>query len=283
MEIDKIQETINESSNNVEINTCNILANTEWNEIIENSYYTDPVEKKFREVDLLAINNQFLGFEDTEKNRIIFLIECKYIKDKIVLWFKNKNIDKAKTFIHRNYVFSSLNLDQYIHGTTADGKPLIHHYLENNKVAKKWDYVRWDYEVEKKIKEPQDIIGNSINQLTNALYFFSRQSEFYKNKSSIFPILVVNNYNNIFQVKENGGYVNINSHFQFEIEYSIKINDHGTEDFYQLIDVVSVDELKNFINYFSNNTLEIIKKRLIIDYSRRNTPHQSVKINNPGR
>lgn len=283
MKVDKIQETINESSNNVEINTYNILANTDWNEIMENSYFTDPVEKKLREVDVLAINNFFLDLEKAERNRIIFLIECKYIKDKIVLWFKDKKIDKAKIFVHRNYVFERLPFGQYIHGTTADGKPLIHHYLENSKVAKKWDYVRWDYETEKKIKEPQDIIGKSINQLTNALYFFSKQSELYKNKSSIFPILVVNDYNNIFQVKEDGSYVNINNHFQLEIEYSIKINDHGTEDFYQLIDVVSVNELKNFINYFSNNTLEIIKKRLIIDYGIRTIQHQSKKISNPGR
>ena len=82
MKVDKIQETINESSNNVEINTYNILANTDWNEIMENSYFTDPVEKKLREVDLLAINNFFFYFLKDERKRINFFFEFKYLNKK---------------------------------------------------------------------------------------------------------------------------------------------------------------------------------------------------------
>lgn len=273
MEINQIKKTIDESSNNVEIDTYQILASTEWNEIIENSYFTDPVEKKLRETDILAINNFYPSFKKTNANRTIFLIECKYIKDKIVFWFKDKKMEKAKTLARQNYVFSMSPVEQCPLGISANGL-ISHHYIENNKVAKKWDYVKWDYD-KNKSKECHDVMGTAINQLTNALYFYRKYK--YQDKSIIFPILIINNYKNVYKVEENGSYLNINKHFQLEVERSMKIDNQGVEHFYQLIDVISVEELKIFIDYFSKTTLKMINDKIILDYGTEQWKNNSKK------
>lgn len=255
----KIKKTIEESANNVEISICNILAGTDWKEVIENYYFPDPIEKKLREIDLIAVNNFSLDFGNKENHRIIFLIECKYIRDKIIFWFKNKKIEKAKTSIHKNYVFEKSSFGQDILGIDSQGTS--HHYAKDSKVAKKWDYVKWDF-LKNKSKECHDIIGKSINQLTNALYFCSRMSDNYKNKTSIFPILLISDYKNIFKVEESGSYSNISKSFQIEVEYSMKIDNHAVENFYQLIDVVRVSDFLSFINNFSASTLKVITRKL---------------------
>jgi hypothetical protein len=265
MEIDQIKKTIDESSNNVEIDTSNILTNSNWKEIIENSYFTDPVEKKLRETDIIAVNSHIDENDIIKGHKIIFLIECKYIKDKIVLWFKDKKIDKAIGTVLRNYAFSGCCSEKNLH-CILDSKQISHHYIEKNKVAKKWDYVKWDYDKNKSTtKDHKDVIGTAINQLTNALYFYSHNE--YDTKCSIFPILIINDYKNIYRVEDNGEYSEVKERFQIETEYSIKIDGHGAEHFYQLIDVVSVGELKDFIDYFSSKTLKIIYIKIIGKYN----------------
>lgn len=260
MEIDPIQKTIDESSNNVEIDAYNVLANTDWKEIIENSNFTDPVEKKLRETDILAINYFYPGFKKTNTNRTIFLAECKYINDKVVFWFKDKKIEKAKALVRNNYVFSMTPVEQCPLGISVNGL-ISHHYIENNKVAKKWDYVK----EKPNEKDRKDIIGLAMNQLKNALYFFSHNQ--YNTRCIIFPILIINDYKNVYKVEENGKYSAIKERFQIETEYSMKIDDHGVENFYQLIDIISVKELKVFIDFFSKTTLKTINDKIIFDYS----------------
>lgn len=263
MEIDQIIKTINESSNNVEIDAYNILVNSNWKEITENRYFTDPVEKKLRETDIIAVNRRIDENDIIKGHKIILLVECKYIKDKIVLWFKDKKMDKAITSVLRNYAFSGCYNEKNLH-CILDSKQISHHYIEKNKVAKKWDYVKWDYD-KNKPKECQDVIGKAINQLSNALYFYSHNE--YNTQCSIFPILIINDYKNIYKVEENGEYLGVKERFQIETEYSIKIDGYGAEHFYQLIDVVSVGELKDFIDYFSSKTLKIIYIKIIGKYN----------------
>lgn len=274
MAIDPIQKTIDESSSNVEIDTYNILANSNWKEIVENSYFTDPVEKKLRETDIIAINKSIDDHDIIKGHRIIFLIECKYVKDKIVFWFKDKKVDKAKAMVLRNYAFSAGCYSEKNLYYTLDNKQISHHYIEKNKVAKKWDYVK------EKSKKPEDVIGKATNQLANALYFYSHNE--YNTKCSIFPILIINDYKNVYKVEENGKYSEIKEHFQLEKEYSIKIDGYGVEHFYQLIDVISVGELEYFINYFSSTTLKIICNKIIADYN-QSIDKVQFKEGNPAR
>src|SRR3989344_2842552 len=82
-----------------------ILREQGWKLLIS-PYYYDNISNTVREIDIIA-EKQFSSFSSYSRNSSVqvnvqLFIECKYIKQEIVLWFDNKDIDRAVLKMEKN-------------------------------------------------------------------------------------------------------------------------------------------------------------------------------------
>ena len=127
-DIDKIKEIIAKSGNSFHFKVLKHLEDLGWKTIIS-PYYNDNLTNKPREIDLIAEKsfearnsyNDFLGTVNVQ-----LFIECKFISQKTVFWFHDKNMNQAEELITHNSPFRKDN--------TYTKK---HHYLDGKDRAAK--------------------------------------------------------------------------------------------------------------------------------------------------
>ena len=91
----EVKSIIETSGNSFHCRVLNEMKSREWHTMIS-PYYLDEISNKPREIDLLA--EKAFKYENYFNDKygtvnVQLFIECKYIQQKVVFWFDNKNIN----------------------------------------------------------------------------------------------------------------------------------------------------------------------------------------------
>src|SRR3989338_92021 len=156
-DIDMVKEIIEKSGNSFHFKVLKHLEDLGWKTIIS-PYYNDNLTSKPREIDLIAEKafqakdrwNVFLGTVNVQ-----LFIECKYISQKTVFWFHDKNMEQAEEIITNN---SPLQKDN-----TYTKK---HHYLDGKNRAAKL------FADERSKAAENEAFYKALNQSLNALIYY---------------------------------------------------------------------------------------------------------------
>jgi hypothetical protein len=239
-DIEQVKEIIANSGNNFHCRVLGRLKEKGWGVLIS-PYYNDNVSDKPREIDLIAekafdikrLNGDFIGTVNVK-----LFIECKYIPQKIVFWFYNKDRVKAEHLVLKTTSLKEINIH------TKD-----HHYLRNDSVAKL-------FADEKKQKTENEIFYKALTQSLNSLVYYRgsksvipQNTQFIKSTVN-YPVIICNDFNNLYRVDigSSDEPAIINDNFQLEVNYAYLdlSNKHSNE--YFLIDIVSYDKIDAFLD-----------------------------------
>jgi hypothetical protein len=238
-DIDQVMNIIATSGNNFHCKVFEYLKAKGWT-ILISPYYNDNVSDKLREIDLIA--EKAFNVKDTFGRlmgtvNIKLFIECKYITQKVVFWFHNKDLVKAK-----HLVLETTPLHE--HNIYTDK----HHYLNSDTVAKL-------FADEKKQKAENEIFYKALNQSLNSMVYY-RESESIIPKNSEFikytinyPVIICNDFNNLYRVDigSNDAPVIVNDNFQLEVNYAYLNTSKKQINEYFLIDIVAYDKIDAFL------------------------------------
>lgn len=269
-EKDKVQEIIEKSGNDLQFQVADYLSGHKW-EVAVSPYYNDPATGKSREIDLIATRKwEIKDFLQGRFGELVIrlFIECKYIKDPAVFWFRQKNMPSAIKLAKDNRILRD-KPDYYL-----DREPTIHHYIDNVEVAKR---------IAK--GGSRDDIFDAMNQCLNALIFFT-YDRFTPGPYCIdFPIIVTDSFQNLHKRDStSSGYSLIDEPFQLEVDYSYKEpqTDGKTRDItkYFLIDIVAFEKLDTFLQDLEGRDIKLLIENLHWDLMRRISPRNSRRRGN---
>lgn len=245
--IDKIKGIINSSGHSFHFKVLDYLEKQGWKTVIS-PYYTDNLTNRTREIDLIAVKGFDVNnsYDDNIVLKTQLFIECKYINQKTVFWFHDKNIEQTERLIVKKLNTNSppaIN-NTYIHK---------HHYLDGKvKAAKLF--------ADERNKTPEnEPFFKALNQSLNALIYFRDKGSGIKIQSGHetnakttlnFPIIICNSFENLYQVDLSISEVpsKIDENFQLEVNYAYVSTGGYSHNEYFLIDVVSFEKIDAFLN-----------------------------------
>ena len=263
---DKIQEIIDKSGYDLQFQVAEYLEGHKW-EVSISPHYNDPATGKPREIDIIAIRRWPMrnDFESRELGELLIrlFIECKYIKDSAVLWFRQKNMTSAMELAKDNSILDS-KPDYYL---VQNQTPAQHHYVDDVQVAK----------IAAKSGKRDDIF-EAINQCLNGLIFFGNSPNPY---CIDYPIIITNSFQNLHRRDSDTGHAPIIEPFQFEVDYSFKQSrsDGKSIDItkYFLIDIMGFDKLDSFLQDLESRDIKLFRENLHwdLEYQERQYREQS--------
>lgn len=242
-DLEKVKEIISQSGNTFHCIVLKFLQDRDWTVLIS-PYYNDNVTSKPREIDLIAEkafdarnrHSKFLGTINVK-----LFIECKYISQKTVFWFHNKDKQKAENLVIQSTPQKRGNIYNQ-----------RHHYLEGDtRVAKL-------FADERKKTAENEIFYKALNQSLNAMVY-------YRNKESIidsepnqkeyilhtvnYPIIACNSFENLFRVEIDTDVEpsDITDNFQLEVNYAYMTSDGKNRNEYFLIDILNFELFDSFL------------------------------------
>lgn len=242
-DIDEVRNIISQSGNNFHCQVIKFLKSLGWR-ILISPYYNDNQTNKPREIDLIAeksfpINN-FWGQMAGEINVRLF-VECKYIPQKTVFWFHEKDIEKAENLAIRSFGLRKDN------SYTSQ-----HHFLSHsNSVAKL-------FSDGKSKQADNETFFKALNQSLNAMVYFRFRNSIIpikerRNvlKTICYPIICCNSYENLYKVDISAEKLDpekIPNFFQLEVNYAYcDIEGRDSQEFF-LIDIVALDNFSKLLN-----------------------------------
>jgi hypothetical protein len=251
--LDKIKKIIQNSGNDFHQQVANLLRGQGW-DVEFSPYYNDPATNKPREIDIVALKKYDVSdiFNRNSSSLTLRLfIECKYIKDVNVLWFRTKDIDSATKLAKNNSILRSL--EDYCLQDTSTIPNKIHHYIRDNEVMKL---------VSK--EGNSDPLYEGMNGCLNATVFYTQYLLDAVPNIIDFPIIVVNNFKNLYKRNLNNtdGHEDIIDNIQMEVNYSFtdKQGDPATK--YFLLDIVNGEKLEYFLDMLDKNDIQILLTQL---------------------
>jgi len=240
---DTVKKIIQKSGNSFHFKVLRHLEELGWQTTIS-PYYTDNLTNKPREIDLIAekafpIKNfcqEFLGNINVQ-----LFIECKYIPQKTVFWFHDKNISETQTLIVR-----TTGLDQY------DCDIQKHHYLNGKNRAAKL------FADEGSKAAENETFYKAINQSLNALIYYRDKGSIiriehgrisYTKRTLTFPVIVCDSFEKLYGLDVQRGEepFQIDDGFHLEVNYAYVDEKTNSHNEYFLIDVVSLELLDSFL------------------------------------
>ncbi len=241
--VDKVKAIIAQSGNTFHCKVLQYLQNKDWTVLIS-PYYNDNVSSKPREIDLIAekafdAKDSFGKFFGTVNVKLF--VECKYISQKTVFWFHDKDKQKAEELVTQTTPLRTDNI------STAK-----HHYLcESDRVAKL-------FSDERKKSAESEIFYKALNQSLNAMvYYRDRESiikipkgrRSYTLKTVNYPIIVCNSFDKLYRVEidKDVDPVNITENFQLEVNYAYMTSNGNNINEYFLIDILNFDLFDDFL------------------------------------
>lgn len=138
----------------LEVRVAKLLREMWWN-VEVNQFYLDPYTEKPREIDIIADRSYIIstrpshfGWITEEKVQMRIFIECKYIKDIILLFSKDR--DEAKTMKAFMSIVPYAKLNEGATNRTLPTWPDNHRYFKQNKVvhqsddnSERWFWINW--------------------------------------------------------------------------------------------------------------------------------------------
>ena len=241
-DLEEVKSIIERSGNSFHCRVTNYLKSKEWHTLVS-PYYMDNVSNKPREIDLVAEK----AFQHKKPYKNIFgtinvklFIECKYIPQKVVFWFDDKDMKSTKEWIISNTSLRENNC-------YTDR----HHYISNSKVAKL-------FSSKNKANLENEVIYKALNQSLNAMEYHRRRgsiipestlSSEYILESIEYPVIVCNSFEKFYSVEmtDQSKPDKIKDNFQLEVNYAYAdMNVTHRSEFF-LIDVVSFEKLDEFL------------------------------------
>lgn len=224
-------------------------------------YYYDNISDSTKEIDIIAerqFNSASIASISSAQINIQLFLECKYIKDEIVLWFDDRDIDKAVIRMEKD---SGLGIAHK--KSRADITKEKFHYLEDDKVVKIYSTQN----------NKQDVIYKAITQCLNSrIYYdqwanhpiffdFSNHPES-KNKIIKFPVIVCDNFDKLLNVKFTNEkaytYDKINNSFELEVNYTYLDKERKAITDYFLIDVLDFNAVDSFLDKLDTEIQSIL-------------------------
>ena len=241
--MDKVKAIIAQSGNTFHCKVLKYLHNKGWTVLIS-PYYNDNVSSKPREIDLIAekafnAKDRFERFFGTVNVKLF--VECKYISQKTVFWFHDKDKQKAEELVTQTTPLPPDN--------TYTAK---HHYLgEVDRVAKL-------FSDEQKKSAESEIFYKALNQSLNAMVYYRNRESIIKlpkdEKNYIlrtvnYPVIVCNSFENLYRVEidTDADPSNITENFQLEVNYAYMTPSGSNINEYFLIDILNFDLFDNFL------------------------------------
>ena len=242
--IDKVKAIIAQSGNTFHCKVLKYLHDEGWTVLIS-PYYNDNISGKPREIDLIAEkafdaklrNGRYLGTVNVK-----LFVECKYISQKTVFWFHDKDKQKAEELVTRTA--SSPPGNTYTAG---------HHYHfgEVDRVAKL-------FSDEQKKSAESEIFYKALNQSLNAMVYYQGRGSIIRLpkgegddivKTVNYPVIVCNSFENLYRVEidTDADPSNINENFQLEVNYAYMTPNGSNINEYFLIDILDFHLFDNFL------------------------------------
>ncbi|MEI6296538.1 MAG: hypothetical protein WCO84_02710 [bacterium] len=216
-------------------------------------YYYDNISNTVREIDIIA-EKQFNLSSEVKSSKVQvnvqLFVECKYIKQEIVFWFDDRDIDKAVIKMEK-----SSDLEILHNRFGADITMDKFHYLTNDKVAKLFSTNM----------NKEDVIYKAITQCLNAQIYYDQwynhpiHFDFSGHREVVtkilkYPIIICDNFNNLSKIDFNEdvgvGYKNelIKDSFQIETNYTFLDKAQKAKTEYFLIDLLNINDVGAFLD-----------------------------------
>lgn len=247
-DMEDVKSIIVKSGNAFHSQVLKYLSSEGWTVLIS-PYYHDNVSNKPREIDLVAEKafdiksgvNEFLGTVNVK-----LFIECKYVSQKTVFWFHNKDKQKAEDLIIR-----TTRLPKNDRFTEK------HHYLGGvNHVAKL-------FADEGKKSADNELFYKALNQSLNAMVYYrdresilqSDQHQYIKQTVN-YPVIVCNSFEKLYRVdmESDDNPLNIDDNFQIEVSYAYMDSNGKNRNEYFLIDILGFTFFDRFLKKIKNDT-----------------------------
>jgi hypothetical protein len=258
----KIEEIIENSGNNFHYKVVEFLRNNGWY-VVVSPFYSDNFTNKPREIDIIAEKEyevkdfgQWIG-----DIRVRFFIECKYITNDTVFWFDNRDLSGALTRVLADTPLGDP------HDWSMTDK---HRYLEKTEVAKLFS--------DGSNKGPDnEIMYKAITQSLNSLvYYKQRPSIIPENprrnhnvKAFVnYPIIVCNDFSHFwkYSIAKKDAPQELKDNFQLEVQYAYFDEKKENRNEYFLIDIVSFDNLEDFIKQLEKKDIAAMQEKIHWDH-----------------
>jgi hypothetical protein len=265
----EVEEILERSGHGFHSRVANLLRDLEWS-IVISPYYNDGFTDKPREIDLVA-QRAFDIYDFTQSIGTVnprLFIECKYISQPIVVWFDEKDKGTATKRIMQ---------DTGLADPRQNVSVLQHHYLSTSQVAKLFS---------SKKGEENEVMTKAINQSLNAMVYYRHRHDLIPSDTTRYgrvlkyinyPLIVVNSFDNFYRVGMNDPEEKpekITAPFQLEVNYAYLDKDKNSQNEYFLIDVVSIEQLPDFLSSLEKSDISILRAHLAWQKTmqRNNTP-----------
>ncbi len=242
-DIDKAKAIVAQSGNTFHCKVLKYLQSKGWTVLIS-PYYNDNISNKPREIDLIA--EKAFEAKDTWGKfcgtvNVKLFIECKYISQKSVFWFHDKDKKAAEDLVTST---TPLRKDN-----TYTEK---HHYIEGS------DRIAKLFAEEGKKSSDNEVFYKALNQSLNAMVYYRDKGSIIKVPSGrrsyilssvSYPIIVCNSFENLYRVEVDfdSDPLKILENFQLEVNYAYMASNGSNRNEYFLIDILNFDFFDTFL------------------------------------
>ena len=239
-DIEEVREIVTRSGNSFHCKVIQYLKANNWNTLVS-PYYNDNLSGKPREIDLIAeklfIIPDKYG-QNTGHVNVRLFIECKYIPQKTVFWFHDKDQDKSQKLVEKT---TPCKLDN---SYTKD-----HHYLLDPRVAKL-------FADEKSKAADNETFFKALTQGLNSMIYYRGKKYVattppkydYTKFILNYPVIICNSFDNLYAVNidNDNDPVAIKDNFQLEVNYAYTDQKASNLNEYFLLDIISFQLLDTF-------------------------------------
>lgn len=244
---DKIRTLLDKSGIPTHLKAINILRDRGW-PVMVSPYYYDDFAKSAREIDIIAERvyenrDQFWNRDERAFVAVQLFAECKFINQEILIWFDKFDKGRAVAQLEKE---TGLRI-AYDKAGGYDISWEEFHYLKNEKVAKLFSANVNNEDVFYKAIS-QSLLAKRFYALANRLILKKSEHFEYQNisKTIRYPVILCDNFQKLFEVKNDHSYNEIPSSFLLEVYYNFEKNSDGGE--YVLIDVVDINKLDIYLD-----------------------------------
>lgn len=264
-QLNKAKEIADRSGNSFHYKVVNFLRTLGWTTLVS-PYYTDGLTDKPREIDIIVekeypLKDVFGNWVGTVNVKLF--IECKYINNETIFWFDEKDSYRA---------LQRVKQDTHIEENSGFFIQKQHHYLFDVPVAKL-------FATSPDKNQENEVVYKALNQSLNALIYYRNSQSIIQRpenhrvnivKRINLPVVVCNNFEKMFRI-ENGDtstLTKLDDNFQIEMNY---VSGDGQRQEYFLVDVVSFNNFKNYIDLIEKTEIKNIREFASWELRSRNT------------